>query len=232
MKLNKIYFNSFDSKTELCELGVKYGTDKTPFLTYDAYNLDGITTALPYTPFYNLLFSSMKYKNIIFGEIGIYKNASMKMWREYFPNATLYGWDCDNTGGKTEDRYSQDFVELARKDNLDNTFYDYMNVKDESSIVNSFKKTNTKFDIIIDDSDHEFWSQIRIIRSSVNFLSSNGMLIIEDVWDSSMIELYEQEINRYGHQKFYNSLTHISPDHDKKTYSGGLLLLTRNEVNQ
>jgi hypothetical protein len=226
-KHNTIFFNSYGSKTTLCELGIKYGTDKTPFLNYDAYNLDGNPTSHGYTPFYDFLFSNLRYKNISFGEIGIYKNSSMKMWREYFKNAILYGWDC-KPEQNIEKRYNIDFVELAKKDLLPNTFYDYMNVKDELSIMESLKKTNNKFDILIDDSDHDFWSQIRIIRSSPPYLKSGGMLIIEDMYHS--VESIFEQIKLYGHHKFYDTMTFIQTEHNKKTYGDGIILLIRNEV--
>ena len=226
---NSIFFNAYDNRTELCELGVKYGTDKTPFLNYDAYSLDGIPTSHGYTPFYDMLFSNLRYKDISFGEIGIYKNSSMKMWREYFKNATLYGWDC-LPENNIEERYKIDFVELAKNDFLPNTIYDYMNVKNEESIRNSLSKSNTKFDILIDDSDHEFWSQIKIVRSVFPYLKKGGMLIIEDMYHS--LDRFFGEIKFYNHHKFYSTITYVQTEHHEKKYGDGMVVLIRNGINQ
>ena len=228
MQFNKIFFHSLNSKTELCELGLKYGTDKTPFLDHDAYNLGNIITSHGYTPFYNFLFSPLKYKDITFGEIGIYKNSSMKMWREYFTNAKLYGWDC-KPDQNVEERYKVDFIESAKRDGLHNTIYDYINVKDERSILHSLKKTQTKFDVLIDDSDHDVWSQIRIIRSAPSFLKTGGMLIIEDMYHS--VDQFFEEIKLYEHHRFYDSITCVETDHYNKVYGDGIILLVRNGVN-
>jgi len=224
---NDTFFHGYNCKTDLCEIGLKYGTDKTPFLNHDAYNLDGIPTSHGYTPFYNLLFSTLRYKDISFGEIGIYKNSSMKMWREYFKNARLYGWDC-KPEQNIEERYRIDFVELAKNDCLHNTTYDYMNVKDEKSIESSLSKANTKFDILIDDSDHDFWSQIRIIRKAFPYLKKGGMLIIEDMYHS--LDQFFEEIKLYGHHKFYETITYVQTEHYKKTYGDGMVVLIRNEI--
>lgn len=223
MKFSQIIHNGHSGASELCNIGLKYKTDKSPL----------VGNSHSYTSFYNLLFSNLRYRHISFGEIGIYKNASMKMWREYFPNANLYGWDC-LPEENVEERYKViDFIQSAKNDFLYNTIYDYMNVKDEKSIETSFNKVNTKFDILIDDSDHDFWSQIRIIRESVNYMKPGGILIIEDV----VFKMYEyfERICEYGHNKFYDVFTQVKTMHNNQTYGSDcdeLIVLIRNGVEQ
>lgn len=213
MKYCRIFHEKYDTDTDLCELGLKYGTDKT--------------TLHIYTPFYHSLFSLLRYKPIVFGEIGIYKNQSMKMWRDYFPNAKLYGWDCE-VSDKNDQReeYSKDFVESAKMDNLQNTVYDYMDVTNINSIENALKKTETKFDILIDDSDHSFWSQINLIRTVPLFLNPGGMLIIEDV-ERRNYE-FRNHIGMYGHQKFYSDFIEVKTSNP----NDNIYIFIRNEVEQ
>lgn len=223
-----------NSKTELCGLGSKYGTTKSPFLDFNLNNNLERRECNSYTPFYDLLFSSMKYKKINFGEIGIYENASMKMWRNYFPNANLYGWDC-KPGSADEPRYKVvDFVEKAKRDKLNNVFYDYMDVRGEQSISEALGKTKCKFDVLIDDSDHEFWSQIKVIRSAPMYLNPGSFLIIEDVNYTVIPEYsfarYIEEISRYGHDVYYDSILKVNTKHFKETTkhpNSCLLVLTR-----
>jgi SAM-dependent methyltransferase len=220
MKFNQIINNSFNYETELCQIGFKFGTDKSP-LCKDSHS---------YTPFYNLLFSSLRYRDIVFGEIGIYKNSSMKMWREYFTNATLYGWDC-KPEQNDEERYKIDFIESAKKENLINTIYDYINVKDDFSILESLKKTNKKFDIIIDDSDHYFWSQIRLIGNLPLFLKPGGLFVIEDV--NNKIYEFFNVMEQFGHDKFYSTFTQVKTYHQSQKYGSDcdeLIVLVRNGV--
>lgn len=224
MNFNQIFYNSHRCPTELCHIGEKYGTDKSPLVYSMGHH--------SYTPFYNFLFSSIRYRPIVFGEIGIYKNASMKMWREYFPNATLYGWD-SKPEHSTEERYRYDFVENAKSENLNNVIYDYMNVRDETSIIESFEKTNTKFDVIIDDSSHDFWDQNKIIINAYKYLNPGGILIIEDITCS--IWSFGNQIEMGGFQKYYQNLTHVRTSSSNQQYPydrDELLVFIKNEVTK
>ena len=87
MKINSISIDSTNSITELCLLGVKYPTDKSP------YNTDPSLHKHAYTSIYNLLFSNIRYNDLRIGELGILENHSMLSWREFFPNAKLYGFE-------------------------------------------------------------------------------------------------------------------------------------------
>ena len=49
-------------------------------------------------------------------------------------------------------------------------------------IIQQFNKVNKKFDIIIDDSTHEFDHQINIIKNTHKFIKSGGYLVIEDIY--------------------------------------------------
>lgn len=238
-----MYISSIDvdlnnSKTSLCELGVKYGTNKCPFLDIDPIG-DLQRDCNSYTPLYDLLFFSLKHKQINFGEIGIYKNASMKMWREYFSNANLYGWDC-HPEDADEYRYQViDFIAEAKKDNLENTLYDYMNVRDENSILDALERTNCKFDVLLDDSDHEIWSQIKIIRNAPKYLNPGGLLVIEDINYTVIPEYsfdsYINQVRMHGHDKFYDSIVKINTHHimEADTHPNNcILVLTRNNFDQ
>jgi len=198
MVFNEITYYGYEESTDLCKLGLKYNADKSPLVLHG------------YTPFYNFLFSNLRYKDINFGEIGIYENASMKMWREYFPNANLYGWDC-----RMEDRledlnrfYKKDYVENAKQHNLTNTVYDYIDVASEESIVNALEKTKVKFDVLIDDSDHQFWSQIKLMRNVYKFLNPGGIFIIEDL-TYNFVDILE-EFKVFGHDQYYDTITKIN----------------------
>lgn len=200
MEINKFYIDCNNNKTELCKIGAKYGTDKSPYndIRNDYYRHS-------YTPFYSLLFSNRRYDRINLGEVGILHNSSIKMWREYFPNASIYGWDGNH-----------DHLENAKSHNLKNVFYDYMHTSYEKSIQQAFAETQVKFDILIDDASHLFWDQIRLIRECTNYLSPNSTLIIEDIDKNNAEENYIFEIKNYGHDKYYDSISFIEFNHTNK----------------
>ena len=64
MKINKLIIDSSDSITDLCKLGVKYPTDKSPYVVHDGHRH-------PYMAVYDMLFMSLRYKPIKFAEGGI-----------------------------------------------------------------------------------------------------------------------------------------------------------------
>ena len=89
--------------------------------------------------------------------------------------------------------------------NLKNTFYHKINVRNKEDIIKSFKKTNSKFDIIIDDSTHDFEDQINIITHCNQFLEQNGILIIEDIYK---VRKEYSEANYYKALKKIKNLFH------------------------
>jgi len=161
-RIGKIILDTSLINTELCLLGKKYKTNKS------SLNSKGHRSG--YSAFYSLIFSSLKEKKINFAEIGIEKNASTKMWRKYFNKANLYLFEFDKLK-----------IQNAKKDNLKKTYYNFIDVSSSKIIKDSFKKTKLKFDVIIDDSTHNFNHQINIVKEVKNFLKPDGLLIIEDI---------------------------------------------------
>ena len=160
---DKILIDSSHSETDLCFLGKKYATNKS------GLNLDGHRSG--YTSLYSFLFSNLKGKKCYVAEIGIEKNGSTNMWRDYFSKARI---DCFELDKKK--------IELAKRQKLKNVHYHYIDVNNPEIITKQFSKVNKKFDIIIDDSTHEFEHQINIIKNTHKYLKEGGHLVIEDIY--------------------------------------------------
>lgn len=216
MKFNKLIIDSSESKTDLCELGVKFPTDKSP---YNVGSSSGHRH--PYTAVYDLLFSPLRYKEINFGEIGIEYNKSMICWRNYFTKAKLWGWE-----------FYDEKIENALKDNLHDTTYLSMNVTSEESIKNGFQNAGVKFDIIIDDSTHVFEDQIRISKIVHEYIKPGGYFVIEDIFRNRSEIDYSQLIGEYS--KYYHSITFIDTEHKNKMSADWdndkLLVMVRNDL--
>ena len=211
MKINSITIDSTNSVTDLCLLGVKYPTDKSP------YNPDDTLHKHAYTSIYNLLFSNLRYKDIKLGELGILDNNSMLSWREFFPNAKLYGFE-----------WFDERLDKAINDNIDCT-YIKMNVKDVNSISDGLTGAGSKFDILIDDSTHLFEDQIKFVNEAYKHLNPGGILIIEDIFINANEEDYFKAIN-FEH---FSSATFIFANHNLKNSLGWnndkLLVLHKND---
>ena len=210
---NKVFIDTSLSTTKLCELGKKFPTVKSPIqLTGYRMGLTGV---------YSLLFSSLIDKTITLAEIGIEDNNSIKMWRNYFKKAKIYGFE-----------YVDRKIKKAKKDKLNKTYIRKINVHNEKDITESFKKTKTRFDIIIDDSTHIFEDQIRIIKNCYKFLNKNGILIIEDIYKyrkTHSEENYFKNLRKF--KKYFHEIVFIDCGHvntfTANWKSNKILLMTR-----
>jgi hypothetical protein len=213
-KINALIIESSDTISELCLLGKKHETDKSPLNPHGHRH--------PYTAVYNMLFANLKYKPICFGEIGIYQNGSTKCWREFFPNAKIMAYE-----------YLSEFLEQAKTHNLSNVFYHFFNIKDPQSIKVGLQAAGELFDVLLDDSTHEIQDQIRLINIAPKYLKPGGMLIVEDIFLRQSHQAYETEIEQT--KKYYSHSTFITTEH-KDRYSPGwdndkMLVLFRNNVD-
>ena len=158
-------------KTELCHIMTKYGSDKG---RSDIHN---------YTQYYSEIFGNIRnnVRNVF--ELGLGTNftdvpsnmgpegkpgASHRGWKEYFPNANIYGADIDARILFEEDRIK--------------TYYcDQLNAVDINNMFKNQDLLDIKFDIIIEDGLHEYEANKSFILNSFNKLKTGGFYIIEDV---------------------------------------------------
>ena len=167
--------NEFNYLAQLCDL---YGSDKGEVgRSSQPYPWDSHT----YTDYYSRIFSSSRYSVKSVLEVGIGTNnpnlastmqangkpgASLRVWRNYFPNAVIYGADIDRDVLFEEPRIK--------------TFY--MNQVDSQSVADFFTVIgDIEFDIIFDDGLHTFEAGSVLFTQAIERLSNAGTYIIEDV---------------------------------------------------
>lgn len=118
-----------------------------------------------FTLIYFELFNPIKdeVKNVL--EIGINRGGSLRMWRDFFPNATIYGVDdkrnCLFTDTRIVTYEGSQEAPLAIKRDIENL--------------------KRKFDIIIDDGSHEHVHQQKTLSALFKFLKPGGFYVIEDL---------------------------------------------------
>lgn len=135
----------------LDELAVKHNTDKGN----QGHN---------YCRIYEMYLADKKYKIKKVLEIGVDRGQSLLMWRDYFPNAEIYGIDIIDVPLKEER------ITVFKGDGTDQGFADRV------------IKPLGEFDLIIDDGSHTS----RDINTTLeiyfhNYLKPGGFYVIEDL---------------------------------------------------
>jgi hypothetical protein len=138
-----------------------------------------------YTEFYAELLAPFREKKINVLEIGIgtvnpnipssmcgtpggyFPGASLRGWKEYFPNAEIYGCDIDRNILIFEDRIT--------------TFY--LDQTDSKSVQEAICDVDRMYDIIIDDGLHHFPTNWAVLKQIYRKLNYGGIYIIEDIVD-------------------------------------------------
>ena len=145
---------------DLTKLGIRYYTDKAYFHNY--------------TPFYNKFFENIRYNKINILEIGMLHGASLKMFKDYFPNAEIYCIDIN-----------EDLINKFPKQ--DRIHIHLCDATDEEKLNKLFE--NIEFDIIIDDGSHFTIHQLLSLGILFKKVKHHGMYICEDL-------LYIDELRR------------------------------------
>jgi predicted O-methyltransferase YrrM len=193
----KINYNS--NKTELCELGKKYDTDKSS----QRSNVTNTRHCHPYTLFYDAFFKNKKNEKLEIAELGILDGASLLMWREYFTNSNIYGFEYNNN---LINNFKQNFNN--ERINLFN-----INVTSEQNIKQAFGDVNKMYDIIIEDTTHQFEDQIRVIKNTYQYLKPGGVMVIEDIFKSYNEKNYIDQLKDILHhfeEYFFVELDHVN----------------------
>ena len=168
--MDSLKINYKGNSSELCEIGKKYDTDKSS----QRNNVTDTRHCHPYTLFYDGLFKNKKDEPLKIAELGILDGASLLMWKEYFTNANIYGFEYnDHLINNFKHNFNNDRITLT---NID--------VTNKHSIIKAFGEVNLLYDIIVEDTTHQFEDQIRVIENTYQYLKPGGILIIEDIFKS------------------------------------------------
>lgn len=140
----------------LDELSIKYETDKGSLGHY-------------YTFIYEQHFGERRKEALNLLEIGVAKGASLYMWRDYFPNAKIFGIDCDPECAKVKgDRIT---VFIGRE-------------QSHPFLSACLQEIYGGVDILIDDGKHFCDAQRKAFSFLFPLLNKKGIYCIEDTWRS------------------------------------------------
>jgi hypothetical protein len=141
-------------RLSLDELALQYGTDKSS-------RVHGYTRA------YEIHFANLRGEPISLLEIGVAAGCSLRMWRDYFPRARIYGLDvrdCPALEGFD--------VVLFRGSQSD------------PSVLRHVARETGGCDLIIDDGSHLWSDQLVAFQFLYAHLRPGGWYVIEDLHTS------------------------------------------------
>ena len=187
--MNHLVIDSTGCPTTLCSLCAQAGTDKSPYSSGHRH---------PYTAPYSLFFEPLRHKPIKLAEVGVFRGASLQVWRSFFSKAHIYGFDRD-----------EDFLKFIRSIGMPGVTLDTMDASQRDLIAEKLKKHTEDgelFDVIIDDASHDPGHQSEMIRAAMPFLKQGGLLIIEDIFrdrtEGPLVEAYEEIKEMVSFQTF------------------------------
>ena len=160
--------------TPLCELALKYGTDKCPRIKHH------------YTPVYYEMFGNRREEIRKIVEIGVGTGASLRTWRDFFPNAMVYGADI-----VPELLFSEERIETL-----------LCNQRTREDLERLVRITGSDVDLFIDDGSHNPDDQLFTCQTIMPLLDERAVYVIEDAWRVGIVEgLGEYDWEKIGFAK-------------------------------
>jgi len=207
--------------TELCFIMNYFGSDKGDPAGEKNHN---------YTRFYYELFKPVRDGPIRLFELGLGTNnvnipsnmgpdgkpgASLRGWKQFFPQGEIFGADIDR--------------DILFKEDRINTFYcDQNHAVSTREMWGSEGLVDDGMDIIIDDAYHVFSHNVNFFQNSNYKLNLGGVYIIEDIMHYTL-DLWREKIaqweKQYPHLRFR---LYVIP-HPKNPYDNTLLVAQRVE---
>lgn len=172
-------------------LFTKYGTDK------------GIWG---YTPYYEEAMEARRFevKNVL--EIGIcgfrdipnnVVGASLFVWRDYFPNAHIYGLDNDGRFIFND----QDRIHTGMCD-----------AYDQVAMFKIIQKWGVKFDMIVDDAVHDPLPQVHLLNVLSPWLVDDGRYFVEEACpykvNGDILDFYKERLHPLAFKSLSACVTH------------------------
>jgi hypothetical protein len=214
-----VYTNSNSELADLCDL---FGSDKG----------SNLSTGHPfswkphmYTDFYQLLLGSRRQNIRSVFECGIGTSdfsisanmgpeakagASLRVWREFFPNANIYGGDIDSKV-------------IFQEERIETFCFDQTDPISIFRVFSNFEKNS--LDLIIDDGLHTYNAGLTLFLNINHILANDGYYVVEDVTPESM-KKFLREFENYPDFRVYPILFH---EKNKFQELNSLLLITRNQ---
>lgn len=135
----------------LDHIAIRTGTDKNS----NCHN---------YTQYYEMFFEPLRQRHINVMDMGIYHGDSLRMWRDYFTNAKIYGVDWEDMSQYDCARIQTYICDQTKLEDLHKLMAD-----------------TPQMDIICDDMGHNSFGQLQAFDVLFRHVAQHGYYIIEDL---------------------------------------------------
>jgi len=126
-----------------------------------------------YTSIYEGFLVQWRYEPIRIMEIGIAGGGSLKLWYDYFPQASIFGIDIEDAKQFENSRVKTCIADQSKRDQLEKCV----------------KQFGGAFDLLIDDGGHAMDQQQISLGYLFRYVKSNGFYFLEDI-HTSLPEAY------------------------------------------
>jgi trans-aconitate methyltransferase len=148
---------------------------------------------------YDTFFAKYQNRSINVLEIGVASGGSLILWKDYFPNAQIFGVDVGN-----DDRFNNCLNNVKDIPNI--------TVRKSDAYTQELVDQLPNLDIIIDDGPHTLDSHYKLFDLYMPKLNPGGMLIIEDIEMIEWTNLYISKLNeKYINQMYYSIVDTARP---------------------
>jgi hypothetical protein len=168
-------------KKSLHQIGIETGTDKAGYHNF--------------CQLYDNHLNKFRNSEIKLLEVGILKQSSIKMWREYFQLGTIHGIDIEKINPT-----------------IQNVTYHKVDTDNCDELIN-FSKSESNWDIIIDDGGHTMRQQQNALKILWPHLKSGGVFVMEDLHTSFMTKA------RYNNENVPTTFDLIKSFQEKKQFN-------------
>ncbi len=142
--------------------------------------------------------------------------ASLRMWRDFFPNARIIGVDIDKETLFNEERIETFYCDQLKKKSIEN-------------FAKKSKLLENSADIILDDGLHTFEAGVSFFEGMIKFLNEDGIYLIEDVHPNDMF-LYKDYFSHFS-EKFTVHFIKGNRPNDSHAGDNRLVLIFKNNNN-
>jgi cephalosporin hydroxylase len=143
-------------------------------------------TVHSYLDVYENLFAPIKDNALNVLEVGICHGGSIKLWHDYFTNATVYGLDIIPL--------DQVWSEIRNKQRIK------LLTSTDAYRPEVVQTLGVKFDMVLDDGPHSLESMLAFVKHYTPLLSEKGILVIEDIqhyeWTKKIIDSFPLEYQK------------------------------------